>query len=575
MLKIRLTDTNKYLSLSPDTTVRIVLRSPFYFADGSDYGAEIMPTGFTFPFTIPLVGSNMAALNFPNAIQGAYTFATDIHCEIRVSDALILPGVLNVRSATRTTAEVDITVNIIPELKETLLNQLDLGSIDLSVVNPITRANATVNSPDAYDYIFSPVWNPSCRTEVENPTHQGSEFQNMYDGSGAFTMEVANGSALTPHPKIGAVLHKIFEANGYTVEASIFKRVELKWLLMYSAQTLVNEAGTVYSGVKQIAYGLPTVKASEFMRNICRRYCAAPFIDFFNKRVNILAFDDILKNNSSVDWSGYALTDYNIEIDRTYPKTFKDSNRETIVPQELSQYTQYAGLPAGYNDPEGIYKNTNNPRYHKMLTASLRRQETEVELDDYATATGGDGDYENAITPLQESIAFFNDNATRLALMPSLRQKCFYDEPTYTLDRVRLMAFRGWKDNGTYIYPYASSDITDINSGTVYVGWDVNPALGIPVLPAYAFTKFAATNRLWWSGTTGQFARFWYNNIEFIKQQKTVRRPMMPTLRAIMQTKFEDKIRIKSQLYFIKELDFVITASGTLKSCDATLITTF
>lgn len=561
MIGIKIYD--RFLELSPNTSISFELNSPCYF--GADIGS--IKGGFSFPFTIPLSSKNKATLYHPNRIDNQRLFIKNTYCEVWTNTSLIFSGKATIQQATRTTAKMYILINDITALKDIMMNEASLGTATFGANQSEATAHAkdTADNPENHNYIFFPVKN-NAFTEADDESTGKDEFINWYDTSpGSFVSDTV-ATAIVPFLKLDHVLSGGLSAINYTLVNNWQVDDELRRLVLYNNRSIHNGAAWELS-TDLSNHANPATSYGTLLKNLSRLFCLAPFEDKWNKQVELLPLKSLIGNGVRHDWTKKAAKEYTVkelnpdlvggfQYDDMYskgePTFWFESNPPTYqlitdidaiaddapssyyyeyttdtlyyneldvetTPEEGTVYSQISSKKSKLYLPYLIPDSSNDPYVSKLKTILMETSTSEFNVRWLVPEVWEEGSF------------IFDANGLNLSAF-----KPFED---------RLLFYRGMQaasPSGTY--PMASNNVYDYNHNAI-----------------------AGENySLLWNDhlDTSLFNVWWKDWIDILQMRKVVTRQLLLTSKDIIQFNFKDKVRIDNQNYLVKRLRVTLSMRG-------------
>jgi hypothetical protein len=596
MFGVRLTNKDQFLKLYPDTSFSFELNSPAYLGNKVD----TLQNSLVFRTKVPTDYPNDALLRYPHVEGNAYRFLKNEPCSIYAQGRVVFLGLLNVFSPnTKGEAEIQITLNTIAEIKDKSLRDFDFGNINL-FNNDMT---ATVHDPLSHPFVFHPVWNTEAKEIKAFPKGTADEFQNLYepDPNNLFGRVATprDGSSATPFMRLEYVLKQLFETNSYTFENNFQTSKELRQMTMYSNQDIVVENPTFTH--YDLKNAMPSGNIESFLAKICRLFGVAPYINVFEKTVEMTKLSDVLLRPSKHNWTKFLASDITWgENDRSI-KQFKwkygadwrlpsDADLEKILFYRRS----FGGDPfengvlqvekqARYNTADS---DTNN-RKRQMLWRQSAEFPTIIEYlltnpaDEILLNNDGEIFEIDAHTLAMANVMMEND-ANRFMEMPTAKMKVSkINEPTEC--PLRLMLYRGLRQNRftnrytsgfePFIYPLASSeDFTFLDDIDVKDDMDLNfNDSNIAAQVPLNRRGVSVNHTLSWKGEKGIYNRFHKDSLAFLDATRTAKATFYLDINELISFNFQDKVTVRSQEYLVKQIRGVLKDNIQI-ACDIDLV---
>lgn len=540
----------------------VKMQNPLYLGDNMD----VIPGSVLINTEVTNNDFNATLLENADDLQVKKGFIKNEYCEIWHYGSILFLGTLDVIRATDKVFVIRAALNTISVLKEMMLSELNMGT--LNVVNiPPQYYLSTLTNPLAHPYIFHPVWNYGFN-DKSKPDFLADEFQNFYTNTGGVLglgdVIQTQGSVITPFFKLNHVLKKIFENIGFSLFNGFQTERELQLITIYNNAAIHTRAGFFNATALPLNKFLPAKKASDFLKNNLRFFGLGLFYNLFDKQTDILKFDDVLNGQLVHDWSRKAIVGHEREQFYNTPAnlSFK-KNDKSLVPTDLDNIPRFPISDLDSNsDPTGLYVdyNTQKALYHLQLsdgtTPSAINPVIRIDLNDKINTGGEKADFENELVPLQTARTFFDGIGAKSAYMPSTKVKGFYCDEDRIACEPYLMLYRGYRENGNgFIHPYAAHEF-DLPFGEANkTGWNV-PSVSSNIL--WTPTDLNYTLNL--KGEKGVYNRFLRNNIAFINRNDVVKKRFTLDIQSLRNFSFKDKISVHNQIYLAKEINLEFDA---------------
>lgn len=570
---IEINDT--FLDFYPDTVLSFELNSPLYFGDDAN---EIQGS-FMFSVNVPLSPGNRLLLQNPQLVDNARRFVKSVACGVWVEGVQLFQGTLDVVDSAERSVNVRVLINMLQPLKELQMNALNVGTFP---VGRITTAEleaemlATVQNPEAYNYVFVPVHNTAFFVTLSTFALAFDEFQNYYDLTTA-AFSVQEGGAVTPFLKLNYVLSRLFAHVGYTLNNDFQTTVELQQLLVYNAYTLFSKLGATGHFDVPLNKCLSTTKANEFLKTVCSTFAVAPFANAFTQQVTLKCFKDLLTNAAKSDWTSKVVGLKQVSQSDEFPKHFKFLESDLSPVLEADKLPKFTTISTNIQMPKsGIYKIESEDSHVSAVLATVENSNTEQYTDyypsDYKTVQTGTNTLESKVktitTARLHSASFTSVDATttwtyKNYFGAAIQHKGFDSGENSTTQSDIFMFYRGFKNLTAQFgpqgaIPYASNEVR-----TAVIGNATQP-IEIGNTPA----QYA----LHWDGEAGIYNRFWAEWHTFLSQKRHVTHVLNLSLKDLLAFEFSDKIRIDNKEYFVKTLKITLSRRG-LQAVEADLIT--
>lgn len=554
--------------LKPGTNLTFELQNlVFTNADSSK-----LPGSFAFPFTLPLTYKNRQMLGFPDRIDRAAALLTKIDIQVLADDGVeIFPGILTVREVSSGTGgeiRVDIVVNPLSAIKQTPLNELDLGG-DRDFANDaavLADAKDTTTSPLDYDYIYFPIWNREYLESDYNGV-QKSWFQNFFNVTTQEFSVDDDHPALMPFIRLDYLLERIFLNVDYTFENAFQVTDELRKIVVYNNRSLWTDTGL--ENTINLQNHVSKTTASAFVRKIMGAFCLGLFYNTWSRKLKLVPMRDVISRSYKYDWTDKAIVPYTIatnveqpeiicwkedELDTTWEHYRKYPKPETFI-DSLTWATFSAGAL-------GKFYIIDRHAYYEKFSARVKFLHQTLGCAPLET---GDPIFEAESPALWDAFRYGEGHGAitdaNYDLIPHCRipgTVSYMEVPDGGGDPESVSQDNECPDRITIyrgIAPNFDSDDYPLASG---LPWDGEGSL----LGEYS---------LRWDGQYGMYESWWIGWHTMLKQGKRVSMRLALTIPDIINFNFEDKIRIGNMDFFVEKLRITFTDSG-LAPVDATLI---
>lgn len=525
-----------------------------------------LPGSFSFPFTLPLTYHNRQLLGFPDRIDRASALLTKINIQVMADDGVeLFPGILTVREVSTGAAgeiRVDIVVNPLSSIKQTPLNELDLGGdrdfADEAAV--LADAKDTTTAPLDYDYVYFPVWNRAF-LEADYNGNPKSWFQNFYNvNTEAFSVDHDH-PAFMPFVRLEYLLNQIFTNLDYTFENAFQITDELKKIAVYNNRSIWTDEGLATT--INLQNHVSTTSASAFVRKVMGAFCLGLFYNTWSRTLRLVPMRDIIGRAVKHDWTEKALYAPTIASNVEQPEIIcwkEDDNdttweyyRKFVKPETIDGEVTWDTLVAG---PVGTYYVTDR---HAYYTKAPSRILFKYQTLGCAPLETGKPIFEAECSALWDAFRYGEGHGAvtdgNYDLIPHCRipGTVSYTESTEIINQEnecpdRLTIYRGMAPNfDGDDYPLASG-----------IPWDGDGNL----LGDYS---------LRWDGQYGMYESWWIGWHIMLRQGKRITIRLALTVPDLINFNFEDKIRIGNMDYFVEKLRVSFTDSG-LAPVEANLI---
>jgi hypothetical protein len=593
MIGIKIKST--FLDIYDKTTIGFELNSPLYFSDDVD----IVQGSYSFPISIPLTVKNRIVLEYPDLIENDKVLMKDEPVEVWSNGIGLFSGLAYVKTSTDRQCSLYILVDSLSPLKTKGLNELPLGATNLGSSPAFVLQNMKLTTiyPDSFNHIFFPVWNPYFHDDKSGLGFDHQTFQNPWlNASHAFTAgTIGTNYAVTPFVKLNYVLQKMFESQGFTLMNNWQITRELKQLVLYNNFSLCLN-GFINPFVDYTNH-VSNTKSSEFLRKLKGLFNLGIFVNYFDKKTEIIPAKDLLTRPCKHNWTKVAEAAYSKSMESNLNEQFAYSDPLNNIIPDLSklQVFKFASLPTD-TDAEGIYYVSDIQRfiYHKPIVGAIPAVNIHVTVDDafdvykdHPNASTDNFDlfvdsrrsqvlrtYSNGLKTLPSNRVFFGSTSGVPGYIPAINQKGFYDDPRVPVDDI-LLFYRGTRgDFGIpWSYPVASSELTDMTGANFRVGWAATgtgapSGTAEPVNSAYSLHwKDEDTTK----PNTGLYRAWWDPWIDMLNRAKYVQRRVFLSEVDLLNFSFKDKVRIGNMEYFVQNIRVSLSNQG-LQPCEVNLV---
>lgn len=571
MLGIKIRDT--FISLNPDTTLTFEMSHPVgIITDALDQ----VNGGFSFPIEIPLDDVNLGVIGHAQRLDLDSVLIKDEYCEVWIDGVLLYIGLAYVKAVSRTTCSLYMVFNDITPIADVLLSELDLGGTRTLGASEAVRtalADDTAANPLDHDFIFCPVYNP-VYSELWNtafPTAQQTFYQNFYSSDDAAYAEYP-ACAITPFVRLDYILRQIFAHSGYSLDNQWQDIDELKLILIYNNFNInTHTAPAVSSWDEEIdlAYHVPYRKALDLVKAVIGTFALGLYTDPHDKTVELIPWRDLISGPVVADWTSKAAADYDYTTDRDYISRWRYDLDEAdamsvrfsgvTFPQDLvlDTHTYIRQALAGVYFVGVHYAIADNTYYWLESGRAAYTAQDFKEQNNGSTAK----EYISPLIPMWNSHDIETDGDVNDALvlqqqqLPAIEHVGYssqYADMKTTCTSMRLMIYRGMQPYDTGIsgtYPMAG--VTRYNIRGDVVG-------------EYALT---------WDQPGGIYDQWWKLPYEMLLNRKSVVRRLRLTIADLVSFRFQHKIRIENQNYFMLKFRFNVSSAG-LSPIEATMMTT-
>jgi len=546
------------LDLGQNAKVRIKRQSPAYLGSG----VGVIKGDFSFPFDLPLTGVNRVALGFPDRLDNDERPRVNLPAELYVGPDRLIGGVLNVLSASRTTAKVALINHPLQDLTKVKLNDIDYGEINVASETELRNLmDATTVSPEDHDYIFLPVFNLALRESTGlTDVPVDSEFQNPYDFNGR---TFRTNHDVSPFLRTQVVLQKAMAHAGYTIIDKLHALPELRRMVLLNNRSM--RLGDDLALKMPLNFCVNDQTVADFIKQLCRIFCLAPFAGVGDNVIRLESLRGLVAAEPGGDWTNYASKEYSRE--------------------------NFDGGVSRFEYPESAYGDSYHYDYWeydlKETTGVLR--DFVDENDDIIPVPPGEIFYlegrsavserrifgENgALVPIGSFGRVFNEFGTEIlapSLFPAQSAHVFF-YPT-NFDRITVPSV-AWSVSGitseeeagqSIIYSAVDNTQTRLS---IYRGFqntiqNVQYPMGCHNNYDSKFEEIESdVVSLNWLGNDGLYNRYWREWDAMLQRSAAVSQSFLLPLAEVLDFDFSKKVRVGNQNYFVRSLEFTVTTRG-------------
>lgn len=556
----------EFLDLEPGTALTWDINNLLF----SDANSSQLPGSFSFPFSVPATPKNRHLLNYPERIDNAQPFIIEDEVQVYAWGKVLFTGTMKLTEATSHALKLYILVNPLNTVKETPLNELDLGGdrtfADAAAV--LSHAKATATDPLSYDYVFFPIWNRNFLTDAI--TNQRAWFQNWYNTTTQAFSVAHDHPALMPFVRLEYILDVIFSGTAYQFENRWQINDELKKICLYNNYSLWGVEGL--NTTINLQNHVSKTGAAALVRKIMGGFCLGIFYNPWDKVLRLIPIETIVNRPPKHDWTTKALHEPTVLSSASQPEILcwkrEDADlawdhyakymKPAAIDGEKTWSEVLAAAPGTYyvTDRHAYYLKNSIPRYffkHQTLGCAPKETgkpafeaECQALWDAFLYGEGqtpiDDGHYD--LIPhcrITGNVEYEFDPGG--GADPEIRQ-----QQAEVPDRITI--YRGmYADFDGNDYPLASG-----------LPWDGNGNL----IGQYS---------LRWDGQYGMYDSWWKGWHNMLRNGKNINISLRLNLADILAFNFEDKIRIRNQDYFVKKLRISLTPRG-LAPVQAELVST-
>lgn len=545
MIEIRI--SGGVLDLLPNTSITIEEHNPAYLGEN----VEVLRGAFSYPFTLPLSHTNRRLLGYLDRLDGT-TRQRKVAASLYVNGSVYIAGDLYIEEPSRTQVKVYIAGNSLMAIKDTPVNELCTRIYELGEeVEDILAHMLTVSqAPLDYDYTFFPVYDQSLEDETEaGHEYALSRHHNAWDVA---TSEFTADGPLVMFPRLEVVISDVMAATGYTFVNNFQRTNELRRLVMVNNRSILGEENEVPAETA-MADHLTSQKAGEFVRNVCRLFCLAPFADERRRTITLQPLGDILQRDTQLDWTAYAGREYSYTqaqaalIRLGYPAgAYSEAPYEQWKP-DLQQADYETDDLAGEPFIEGFYYDYSTGdllRYFQGRISSGTRPAVRRLGVHFGAIDNENGDERNEpeIYPVFGQIGYLPPGA-------------FANRWQVAMWQVGRAQDGGRVEN-RLAFHYGNSTTQD---GDLYpMGHWNNFEQGGNVYPGSQYS-------LGWEGPYGIYEKWWKRWDTMLQTGKMVTRDLLLPEEELMRFSFDKKVRIENKDYFIRSMRYTVGSEGVGK----------
>lgn len=548
----------EFLDVEPDTALTWELNNLLFSSSDS----STLPGSFSFPFSIPATPKNRHLLNYPERVDNARPFIIEDEVYVHAYGKVLFTGIMKVTEASGQSIKLYIVVNPLSAVKQTPLNELDLGG-DRTFANAaavLTKANATALDPLADDYVFFPIWNRSFLKELSiNPK---GWFQNWYNSTtGAFSV-ADDHPALMPFVRLEYLLQVIFSGTSYEFENRWQITDELKGICLYNNYSLWTADGLATT--INLQNHVSKTGSAALVRKVMGAFCLGIFYNPWNKVLRLIPIQTIINRPPKHDWTRKALHEPVVSSSASQPEVLcwkRDDGDDAW--DHYDKYMKPANVDAVLatwdeilTQPAGTYYITDRHAYYLKTTTPTTRYFFKHQTLGCAPKETGKPAFEAECQALWDAF-LYGEGQTPIPngnydLVPHCRIPGNVEykytpsgggDPEIRQQEAdvpdRITIFRGmYPDFDGQDYPLASG-----------LPWDGDGNL----IGDYS---------LRWDGQYGMYESWWKGWHNMLRNGKNVSIKLRLNLADILAFNFEDKVRIHNQDYFVKKMRISLTPRG-------------
>lgn len=556
------------LSADDASSLSIELINPLFIDN------EVFPGSYTFPFNIELDNDTNRILNYPSRQDTFKNYPNFENVVLLIDGKPLYIGKFYVIEADEKLAKCSFIVNEFEKLKDKKISELNLGLLpDFSTNQEVLDYMLqTILQPVNHPISFFPVFNPDYFDESDRVATLNSDEQWYYERTqnywtidqslynNRFKYDPDSCIAVTPFVKAKLIWDKIFEEFGYNKIDNFFPvNVELERLYMYSNKSMntVNTNGnnTLIDCEKNIAYYLPDMKCIDFIKQVRNTFFLGIMPNSFRKNVTITPLKDILSSSVKKDWSDKILVNpINYNVNSLHKSYGYDVSSYSQVSDKLTSgdFPYVIEVNANYSEP--IFNNPFSPGYYSLKFLTIISSFNAAK-DSYISKLSS---LLNVFPGLWKN--FFGALSYHYPNVPFIYQRGDIsfkfgtdDKKEYKtkLDKTHLLFYRGiydgnrsWVENSDPVwYPYATAGEHGPETTTGYI-------------------ELPDEYSLLWNGTKGLFEKWAKEYVGILEKQKGIKCNLDLNLVDLLNYRFDDKIKIRSNNYLMKTMRISITKNG-------------
>lgn len=252
MIAIKLTDTNQWLELPTNISLRYEMLFPAF-------DMEAMQANVVYPFEFPVMG-NEETLNHANVIQVNRT-TRKYNVAFYVHGVMIFGGEMYVKSSAKTFSASIYEKGLMARLAETSVRDMSWEIVPGSTILTIAYDAIAKNWPDA-QVNFPTISAPSCYGNANSANETFDGYVNNYNRAGHYfesnTFQVdeeppENVNAMAPLPFLFEVFKQMETFFGVKFTGSTIENTDLQQLLISNMVLADKGADSLYCALYQTA----------------------------------------------------------------------------------------------------------------------------------------------------------------------------------------------------------------------------------------------------------------------------------------------------------------------------------
>lgn len=568
-------DTSSGLSLSFELNNQVFSTS----------SAAILPGSYSFPVDLPLTKRGQEQLGNPQLVTNVKDFQKIENVWVYCFGVPMFLGTLKILSASGSKVKAYIVVDNLAKLKDTPLNELDLGGergIGGFDENYALFFDAA-SKPDDYDFTLFPVYCP----EFDNtdPDVTANDYINWYFDE-EFTFS-PDSIALIPFARVDYLLRRIFEllVPEYKFTNAWQTNRELRRLYLlnnYDCRVSVNNLPPIPESQIDLKNHVGTQKSAEFVKAIMSLFCLGLFTSPFSRRIVLRPLRDIVRKPARHDWSQYLLDDAEITDDSANtPMKFcyPQPDHTTDYIDDQIDLPEYSNMQTFQSDLATL-----TPGLYYILALEQIWGVTDAYGDNTAFYVGrkrrcvvfdGSPELESSLAPAMtyefpgwghfpwyEQQGSFWQNDGNDSSPEWNRYKNTFDP--------QLVFYRGFQESTgavTHDRPYASNDVWRPDAAPLPTRAKIN-TLNSGVYTTHSLAQYS----LLWSGPYGMYRTWWRDWHDMLRRGKHVTLQFALPVSALIAFSFDEKIRALNMEYIVKKLRIGKTLDRDRLLVEASLI---
>lgn len=557
---------NMSMGITPDTEISLSLINPIFNDQGS----------FGIGITLPATPSNLKQLGYPNRPDRRLRIGKEFPCTI-ISGVISLYGTAIIQGISSGGIDLDITLSegdFYDTLSQVQLNQ---------IVVKKTHYPSISSSPDFFVDLTNSVKSDNgeytvfelCTKITETNGRTEYQIKNYADPDGTYgTKSGKTYNGYAPFLYLHYVLSQVYEYFSITQTNNPFSQGELRRLVL-----LNNASSAIDSGWFKYENLVPDVSALDLQTCVEDKFGCRFIVDYNKRAVRCVFLKDIHNALPTKDWSS-KLNGILYPVFET-PQKLRLSSATSLdkAAPSFTNWRQWLTSDQsevlGYED---LIPGSEQISYVKKYGWFARRLKTGI-LDIKSSAHFSFADLsfynEAEITTADEAISMIN--ASYYTVLDYVNQ--YY--PYFPVEQKSISKTVN-EDGSTTEASDASCPIAFcFAQGFVpvsYTSGPQTPILGKRKPTGSPFGTNLSTNQnvgdlqlgnlsLEWISSRGLFRHYYQEHNEFLKRaNQTFKGNFILTPQDIMNIKWEEKITINNQPYFIDKIDITLLANDTIRT---------